>query len=66
MVISHYNTLEILPNSTNESIKLAYRKLSLQYHPDRLLQATDSERADGEERMKSINHAYEVLGDPLV
>lgn len=39
-------------------IKSAYRKLALQYHPDK------NSSADAESIFKEINEAYEVLGDP--
>jgi len=52
-----YDYLEIPTDSSEEDIKKAYRKLSLQYHPDRnsSLEAID--------KIRKINHAYEVLGD---
>ena len=40
------------------AIKSAYRKLALQYHPDR------NKAAEAGEKFKEINEAYEILSDP--
>lgn len=55
----YYETLGVSPNASDEEIKRAYRKLVLQYHPDR--NPHDQEAA---EKIREINAAYEVLGDP--
>jgi curved DNA-binding protein CbpA len=53
---SHYDTLGLHPACSENDIKLAYRKLAKEHHPDR-------EGGDAE-RMAAINQAYEVLSDP--
>lgn len=58
MEINYYELLEIQKNADKESIKKAYRKLALKYHPDR--NQGDSE---AEAKFKLINEAYEVLSD---
>jgi curved DNA-binding protein len=55
----YYKTLGVDRKASEEDIKRAYRKLALQYHPDRNPGDTKSE-----ERFKEINEAYQVLGDP--
>jgi molecular chaperone DnaJ len=57
--IDYYSTLGIRPDASDEEIKKAYRKLVFEYHPDR---HPDSKVA--EEKIRDINAAYEVLGDP--
>jgi len=59
MHLDYYVTLEITPQASDDDVKRAYRKLALKYHPDR-------NRGDGraEEKIRQINAAYEVLGDP--
>ncbi|PAF49879.1 molecular chaperone DnaJ [Helicobacter sp. 12S02232-10] len=54
----YYEILEISKTSDKETIKKAYRKMALKYHPDR---NPDDESA--EEMFKRINEAYEVLSD---
>ncbi|MFC1899303.1 molecular chaperone DnaJ [Chloroflexota bacterium] len=54
----YYEILGIVRDSTDETIKKAFRKLAFQYHPDR-------NRDDGAEgKFKEVNEAYEVLSDP--
>lgn len=52
-----YEILGVSKTSTAAEIKAAYRKLALQYHPDR------NKAADAEEKFKEINEAYEVLSN---
>jgi len=54
----YYEVLELPRNATPEDIKKAFRKLALQYHPDR------NKNADAADRFKEINEAYQVLSDP--
>jgi curved DNA-binding protein CbpA len=53
----HYETLNVDRKSTRQEIKLAYYKLSKQYHPD----VNKAESA--ENYFKEIQQAYGVLGD---
>ena len=53
----YYDVLGIARNSSEEDIKKAFRKLALEYHPDR-------NRSEGaEERFKEVNEAYQILSD---
>ncbi|MBI3981100.1 DnaJ domain-containing protein [Candidatus Microgenomates bacterium] len=56
----YYQTLGVGKNASPEEIKSAYRKLALEWHPDR--HAQDKKKA--EEKFKEINEAYQVLSDP--
>ena len=43
------------------AIKKAYRKLSMQYHPDKVSHLGDEFKQVAEEKMKEINVAYDFL-----
>ena len=62
--MKYYEILDLPPEATEEQIKAAYRILVQLHHPDRLQQVSASVRAYAEERLKKINEAYRVLGDP--
>ena len=53
----YYEVLGVAKDADAGQIKKAYRKLALQYHPDR----NDSEDAEG--KFKEASEAYEVLSD---
>ena len=59
MAKTHYETLGVSKNATQDEIKSAYRKLARQYHPD--LHPNDEECA---KKFKEINEANEILSDP--
>jgi molecular chaperone DnaJ len=53
----YYEVLCISKDASKSEIKDAYRKLAMQYHPDR------NKAADAEEKFKEISEAYAVLSD---
>jgi curved DNA-binding protein len=53
-----YEILGVQENATADEIKKAYRKLAVQYHPDK-----NPDDKQAEERFKSIADAYDTLGD---
>jgi chaperone protein DnaJ len=53
----YYKLLEINRDADGETIKKAYKKLSLKWHPDR------NKESNATEMFQKINEAYEVLSD---
>ena len=56
--IDYYELLEIERSADKTVIKKAYRKLAMQYHPDK-----NPGNSEAEEKFKAINEAYQVLSD---
>jgi len=56
-----FATLGLARGSTPQEIKKAWRKLSMENHPDRVTHLGEEFRRLAEERMRRINAAYEVL-----
>jgi molecular chaperone DnaJ len=52
----YYEVLGINRNATKEEIKKAYRKLAMQYHPDR-----NPDNKEAEDKFKEAAEAYEIL-----
>jgi len=54
----YYEVLGVSKSASQDEIKKAYRKLALEWHPDR------NKSSEAETKFKEINEAYEVLSDP--
>jgi molecular chaperone DnaJ len=55
----YYEVLAVSRTAGEEEIKRAYRKLAMQYHPDR-----NPGNAEAEQKFKEAAEAYDVLRDP--
>lgn len=53
----YYEVLGVPKNADKDQIKNSYRKLAMQYHPDR------NKSPEAEEKFKEISEAYAVLSD---
>lgn len=58
MAQDYYEVLGIEKGASKEEIKKAYRKMAVQYHPDKNQGDTKAE-----EKFKQVNEAYSVLSD---
>ena len=56
-----WGVLGLEPGAAWRQIAAAHRRLAMQHHPDRLLNATPEQRAASEETMREVNVAYSVL-----
>ncbi|HEX5438608.1 MAG TPA: molecular chaperone DnaJ [Gemmatimonadaceae bacterium] len=55
----YYSVLGVSSDAHDDDIKKAYRKLAMQFHPDR-----NNGSKEAEERFKEITEAYDILGNP--
>lgn len=55
----YYSLLNVSRSATADEIKKAYRKLAMQYHPDK-----NPGDKKAEEKFKEFSEAYEILSDP--
>lgn len=54
----YYKILGVSKTASQDEIKRAYRKLAVQYHPDK------NKTKEGEQSFKEVSKAYEALSDP--
>src|SRR3989440_1077006 len=55
----YYEVLGLARNASEEEVKRAYRKLAVQFHPDK-----NPDDPHAEEKFKQLGEAYDVLMDP--
>jgi molecular chaperone DnaJ len=59
MKTDYYEILQVERTATDSEIKSSYRKLAMQFHPDR-----NPNNPEAEEKFKACSEAYQVLSDP--
>jgi len=58
---SAYDILEIVPEATDEEVKKAYRRLAVEYHPDKVSHLGEDIRKAATEKFQTLNAAYEQI-----
>src|SRR5580698_10085457 len=56
--VDYYEVLSVSRSASDQELKTAYRKLAMQYHPDR-----NPDDPTAEEKFKECSEAYQVLSD---
>ncbi|KAH9622814.1 hypothetical protein KSS87_017359 [Heliosperma pusillum] len=60
---SYYDVLNVMPYSSQNDIRRAYRKLAMQWHPDKWAN-TPALLGEAKRKFQKIQEAYSVLSDP--
>ena len=58
---SNYRILGITPDATDEEVRKAYRRMAIQYHPDKVATLGEDVQKAAEEKFKAISQAYEAI-----
>lgn len=61
---THYETLGVAPGTPPDAVRRAYVDLARRLHPDRFVDAGPGERTDADRRMREVNEAFRILGNP--
>ncbi len=61
--LTHYDTLGIERDATDQQVRVAFRNLALKYHPDKY---SGQEQVTAEERFQTITEAFNVLSHPSI
>jgi DnaJ like chaperone protein len=56
-----YDILELTPDATDEEVKKAYRRLAVQYHPDKVAHLGEDIKKTATEKIQNLNAAYDQV-----
>jgi DnaJ like chaperone protein len=56
-----YDILELTPDASNEEVKKTYRRLAIQYHPDKVAHLGEDIKKAATEKFQNLNAAYEEI-----
>jgi hypothetical protein len=59
-----YDVLGVAPTAAADEVRRAYVSRARESHPDRYVDAPSADRLDAERRIREINEAWHVLGNP--
>jgi hypothetical protein len=63
--VTHYEVLGVATTAPAEDVRRAYLRLAREHHPDRHGTGPSVRAEAAEERMRAVNAAWVVLGDPV-
>lgn len=61
---THYTTLGVSADASASDVRKAYHAAARKWHPDRFVGKTALEAKKAEDKMRRVNEAWSVLGDP--
>lgn len=56
-----YSILGLNPNATNDEVKKTYRKMAIEYHPDKVAYLGEDVQKAAKEKFQKISQAYETI-----
>ena len=59
----YYSVLGLRKGTSSKEIKKAYKKLALQYHPDKCKDCTEEQKEENEKKFVEVAEAYAILSD---
>lgn len=60
---NYYEILGVDKTASDKDIKKAFKKLAVEYHPDKQQDKSEEEKKVAEDKFKEINEAYAILSD---
>ena len=63
---NYYDEIGLKPWEINEKLRVTFKKPSLRYHPDRMVNANEAEVARAAETFMRVQKVYETLDDPVL
>ncbi|KAM3339745.1 chaperone protein dnaJ 72 [Capsicum galapagoense] len=61
--MDHYKVLGLTKSASKEEIKLAFRKLAMEFHPDKHAHSSNQLKENATFKFKQVSEAYEILID---
>ena len=56
-----YKVLGVAPDASDDEVRKAYRRMALQYHPDKVANLGDDVKAAAEKKFKELGHAKDLI-----